>query len=56
MKSENREGLWAHDKTGDIKGNPSTSPGLNILPDGNVALTRSWIEDAYKLSQEAQEK
>lgn len=54
MKGE-REGQWAHDKSGDIKGNPDTSPGLNVLPDGNIAATRGWIEDAYKLSQQAQD-
>ena len=50
MGKTKREGVWTH-KSGDVKADPDTAPGINVLPDGNVAMTKQFIEDAYDAIQ-----
>jgi hypothetical protein len=55
MKSPDRGGLNAHHGSGDVKAGPDT-PGCNTLPDGTTALTAAFIEDAYRVSQQAKQE
>ena len=50
MGKTKREGAWIH-ANGDVKTDPDTAPGINILPDGNVAMTKQFVEDAYEAIQ-----
>lgn len=47
MARTNRDGVWKHDESGDIKADPDKAPGISQLPDGNIAMTKQFIEDAY---------
>jgi hypothetical protein len=42
-----RDGAWTHE-SGDVKADPAKAEGINILPDGNVALTKGFIRDMYE--------
>lgn len=53
MGKTKREGVWTH-TDGDVKADPDVAKGINVLPDGNVALSRQFLKDAYEASQEAQ--
>ena len=50
MGKTKREGVWTHG-TGDLKADPSKAKGVNVLRDGNVALTKKFIEDAYEATR-----
>lgn len=50
MGKTKREGAWTHE-SGDVKADPEKAEGVNVLPDGNVALTKSFIEDMYEATQ-----
>jgi hypothetical protein len=47
MGKTNREGAWTH-KSGDVKADPDKAEGINVLPDGNVAMTKNFIRDMYE--------
>ncbi len=51
MGKTKREGVWTHGNR-DMKADPDVAPGINVLPDGNVAMTKQFIEDAYEAIQE----
>ena len=53
MGKTKREGLWTH-QDGDVKADPDTARGINVLPDGNVALSKQFLKDALEASQQAQ--
>lgn len=53
MGKTKREGVWTHEG-GDVKADPAIARGVNVLPDGNVALSKQFLKDAYEASQQAQ--
>lgn len=55
MAKTNRDGVWKHD-SGDIKADPEKAPGINQLPDGNIAMSKKFIEDAYEAIHESDEE
>ena len=50
MGKTKREGAWTH-QNGDVKADPSKAEGINVLPDGNVALSKGFIKDMYEATQ-----
>jgi hypothetical protein len=46
-------GVWTH-QAGDVKADPEIARGINLLPDGNIALSRQFLKDAHEASQQAQ--
>ena len=52
MGKTKRDGAWTHEG-GDVKADPSKAEGVNVLPDGTVAMTKGFIEDMYEASQDA---
>jgi hypothetical protein len=48
MAKAKRDGTWLHDDSKDMKADPDKAEGINVLPDGNVAMTKQFIEDAYE--------
>ena len=53
MGKTKREGVWTH-QDGDVKADPDIARGINVLPDGNVALSKQFLKDAYEASQAAE--
>lgn len=54
MGKTDRDGVWTH-KSGDVKADPDSAEGVNVLPDGTVALTKKFIEDAYDATHSDEE-
>ncbi len=50
MGKSKRDGVWTHED-GDVKADPDKAKGVNVLPDGNVAITKAAIKDMYEASQ-----
>ena len=53
MGKTKREGVWTHEG-GDVKADPAIAKGINVLPGGNVALSKEFLKDAYEASQQVQ--
>lgn len=48
MGKAKRDGVWTHEGV-DVKADPAVAEGINVLPDGNVALSKRFLKDSVRL-------